>query len=203
MSNSATPPLSLGPVLRRWRVLHRMKQVHAAERFGVSQSTISRWESGLQPMAPQERAKVEAIVSARLDAAADRMLAELVGESGRSLHLICDLTHRLLALSRPRAWQFGASSAELLGASLWPFATAEIEVMETTLADRGWYDRPAAAPVEFETGANGSEMVPIWESRCRWTRFVLSDGTPARLVETLVRRSPLSRPEARPERAVA
>jgi len=37
-----TPPL--GPQLKRWRALHRVKQSHAAELFGVAQSTISRWE---------------------------------------------------------------------------------------------------------------------------------------------------------------
>jgi predicted transcriptional regulator len=58
-------PLVLGSALRRWRLLHRVKQGHAAELFGVAQSTISRWEAGRQAMEPTERAKVEALVSAR------------------------------------------------------------------------------------------------------------------------------------------
>ena len=49
-----SPPL--GPQLKRWRTLHRMKQSHAAELFGVAQSTISRWEAGIQQMSPDERA---------------------------------------------------------------------------------------------------------------------------------------------------
>ncbi|WP_371350758.1 helix-turn-helix domain-containing protein, partial [Salmonella sp. M265] len=44
------PSSSLGPALRRWRLLHRVKQTHAAELLGVAQSTISRWESGTQAL---------------------------------------------------------------------------------------------------------------------------------------------------------
>ncbi|MDC6133730.1 helix-turn-helix transcriptional regulator, partial [Burkholderia gladioli] len=55
-SNQATttslPPSELacspGASLRRWRTLRRIKQEHAAALFGVSQSTISRWEAGTQ-----------------------------------------------------------------------------------------------------------------------------------------------------------
>jgi PAS domain-containing protein len=144
-------------------------------------------------MEPMERAKVEALVSARLDAAADRNLAALVSESPRNVHLICDLTHRLLACSSARAKEFGVSECELIGGSLWGYATEEVIVQEEALADRGWHDWPAPEPVEFETGANGSRLVPIWRSRCRWTRLLLSDGTPARLVETLSRSSRSSR----------
>jgi transcriptional regulator with XRE-family HTH domain len=176
---------ALGPALRRWRLLHRVKQAHAAELFGVAQSTISRWESGGQAMEPAEQAKVEAVVGARLDAAADRVLAALICESPRAVHLICDLTHRLLACSSRRAEQFGVPESDLIGRSLWPFAPRELAAVEGTLAGRGWYERPAAPPIEFDTGQNRSRIVLIRQSHCRWTRLLLSDGTPARLVETL------------------
>jgi transcriptional regulator with XRE-family HTH domain len=177
----------LAASLRRWRLLHRVKQEHAAELLGVAQSTISRWEAGRQTMEPAERLKVETVVSARLDTAADRVLATLVSESPRVVHLICDLTHRLLACSSARANEFGVPARELIGRTLLPYATAEINVVEEALAERGWYDQSAPSPFEFETGANGSRVVPIWQSRCRWTRLLLSDGTPARLVETISR----------------
>ena len=67
--------VTLGLALRRWRLLHRVKQTHAAELLDVAQSTISRWEAGIQRMEPSEQCKVEALVAARLDAAADRVLA--------------------------------------------------------------------------------------------------------------------------------
>jgi transcriptional regulator with XRE-family HTH domain len=99
MTAEIATPLALGSALRRWRLLHRVKQAHAAELFGVAQSTISRWEAGRRVMEPMERTNVEALVSARLNGAADQVLDELVRESSRNVHLVCDLTHRLLACS--------------------------------------------------------------------------------------------------------
>jgi transcriptional regulator with XRE-family HTH domain len=177
--------LALGFALRRWRLLHNVKQEHAAELFGVAQSTISRWEGGRQAMEPTELAKVEAVVGARLDTAADSVLAMLVSESPRPVHLICDLTHRLLACSAPRAREFGVPKVDLIGCSLWPYASAELVGAERTLADLGWYDRPVPSPLELKTGANNSRIVPIRGGTCRRTRLLLSHGTPARLVETL------------------
>ncbi len=186
MPGAMLPPQApLGRALRRWRVLHRVKQSDVAERFGVAQSTVSRWESGLQAMEPAERARVEALLAARLDAGADRVLAGLVGESPRALHLICDLSHRLLALSPARARGFGCAPDAMIGQSLWPFITEELAAMEARLPALGWREKPAVAPVEMATGSNGSDVVPVRPSRCRWTRFILSDGTAARLVETL------------------
>lgn len=178
---------ALAAALRRWRVLHRVKQEHAAQLFGVAQSTISRWESGRQAMEPSQQAKVEAVVGARLEAAADRVLAGLVSESPRPVHLICDLTHRLLACSAARAQEFSVPASEIMGRSLRRYSTHRILLIEEMLAELGWYERAVPVPIEFDTGANRSRVVPIWQSRCRWTRLLLSDGTPARLVETLER----------------
>ncbi|MDQ0073602.1 transcriptional regulator with XRE-family HTH domain [Variovorax boronicumulans] len=182
-STPSTP--SLGPALKRWRLLHRVKQSHAAELFNVNQSTISRWESGTQAMEPAERARAEALLSARLDAAADHALARLVNESPRPVHLVCDITHRLLASSARRAAEFGAPLSLLLGRSLWRYATPEIAGKEAMLDGIGWRDALAPPSLEFATGTNSSQLVPIAQSRCRWTRLTLSDGTSARLVETL------------------
>lgn len=176
---------ALGPALKRWRLLHRVKQSHAAELFNVNQSTISRWESGTQAMEPAERARAEKLLSARLDAAADHALARLVGESPRPVHLVCDITHRLLACSARRAAEFGAPLSTLLGRSLWRYATPEIAGKEALLDNIGWRDALAPPSLEFVTGTNDSELVPIAQSLCRWTRLTLSDGTAARLVETL------------------
>lgn len=187
MTKVANRRLALGAALRRWRILHRVKQEHAAELFGVNQSTISRWEMGRQSMEPKELTKVEAVVSARLDASADRVLAVLVSESPRVVHLMCDLTHRLLACSSGRAAEFGVPESELMGRSLWPYATAELIAEEQRLGDQGWYDEPAPMPLQIDTSENRSPIVPIWRSRCCWTRLLLSDGTPVRLVETLHR----------------
>jgi transcriptional regulator with XRE-family HTH domain len=178
-------PIPLGAAFKRWRRLHRIKQAHAAALFGVAQSTISRWESGLQDMEPAGRARAEQLLAARLDTAADHALARLVRESPRAVHLVCDLTHRLLACSPARAAEFGAPLAALLGRSLWRYATPEIRDKEAALDALGWRDALAPPAFEFTTGVNGSAIVPIEASRCRWTRMTLADGTAARLVETL------------------
>ncbi|MDT9120704.1 hypothetical protein RSW84_25050, partial [Escherichia coli] len=80
-------------MLRRWRTLHRVKQTHAAELFGVAQSTISRWEAGVQDMLPDERHRAETLLHARLSSAADHALARLIDAHPRAVHLVCDLTH--------------------------------------------------------------------------------------------------------------
>ncbi|MBO9678271.1 MAG: helix-turn-helix transcriptional regulator [Acidovorax sp.] len=177
-------PYSPGAMLRRWRMLRRIKQEHAAQLFGVSQSTVSRWESGIQSVSRDELVRIEGFFAARLDSAADYALERLVSHSTQPVHLVCDLTHRLLACSSPRAAEFASPLPELMGRSLWPFATAEIVAREQSLRDAGWHDH-ATPSIEFDTGCNTSTQVPIRMSRCRWTRLTLSDGTVARLVETL------------------
>ncbi|MFL9948409.1 helix-turn-helix transcriptional regulator [Paraburkholderia agricolaris] len=185
MSSLTLTSLALGIALKRWRLLHRVKQTHAAEMFGVAQSTVSRWEAGLQDMEPTERARAERLLAARLESAADRALERLVAESPREVHLVCDLTHRLLACSSARAVEFSVPLSALLGRSLWRYATPEIVAQELLLDDCGWRSVLAPAPLEFGSGVNHSPQVPIHESRCRWTRMTLSDGTAVRLVETL------------------
>ncbi|MFK1565509.1 helix-turn-helix domain-containing protein [Pseudomonas aeruginosa] len=179
------PSSSLGPALRRWRLLHRVKQTHAAELLGVAQSTISRWESGTQALLVEERARLERLLGARLEAAADQALARLVEANPQPVHLICDLTHRLLACSPTRAAQFGVPLGELLDRSLWPYCSEEILRQEATLEELSWRELLAPPALEFASGANTSAIVPIRRSRCRWTRMTLSDGRAVRLVETL------------------
>ncbi|MFK3789890.1 helix-turn-helix domain-containing protein [Pseudomonas piscis] len=185
MSASLFTSPHLGLALRRWRLLHRVKQQHAAELFGVAQSSISRWENGQQAMEPSERAKLEQLLAANLSAAADQALARLVNDSPGAVHLVCDLTHRLLACSATRAGEFGVPLSELLGQSLWGFCTEEIVRKERALDDLGWREVLAPPALEFFSGHNDSAIVPIAASQCRWTRLNLSDGNAVRLVETL------------------
>jgi len=185
MSDLLLKPALPGIALRRWRLLHRVKQAHAAELFHVTQSTISRWESGVQAMEPAAHQHLEQLLAARLEAAADQVLARLVNESPRPMHLVCDLTQRLLACSASRAAEFSSPLTDLLGHSLWRFVTPEILRMESALDESGWRDSLAPPALEFITGTNDSTVVPIRQSLCRWTRIPLSDGTAARLVETL------------------
>lgn len=179
------PRRPLGPALRRWRMLNRIKQSHAAEVLGVNQSTISRWEIGEQDMSSVQRARLVELLGARLTSAADLALRRLVQHHHGGAHLICDIDHRLLALSPSRQAEFGCDASELMGVSLYPFITEELARVEDALEEVGWYDIPCPPELIAETGANGSAMVPIVPGRCRLTRMLLSDGTAARLIETL------------------
>ena len=174
----------LGQSLHRWRALRRIKQLHAAQLLGVSQATISRWENGQQAPDPDEQQRLRTLMQARLDSAADRELARLVTHSSAAVHLVCDLTHRLLALSPRRERQCSVPRNQLLGQSLWPFASAEIVAAEKQLASLDWYG-PAPPALELVTGPNGHSEISIIPSRFRWVRFQLSDGSFARLVETI------------------
>jgi hypothetical protein len=67
---------------------------------------------------------------------------------------------------------------------MWPFASVEIREAEERLGHSGWFADPNAS-AEIETGPNGRRDIPILAGRLRWTRIRLSDGSFARLVETL------------------
>jgi transcriptional regulator with XRE-family HTH domain len=175
---------ALGRSLRTWRALRRIKQAHAAELLGVSQATVSRWENGQTPPAPDEAERLRALMAATLDSAADRVLARLVLQSAAPVHLICDLTHRLLAASPAREAQFKVPTSRLMGTSLWRYASADIVAAEARLAAHGWFE-PAPPAIEFHTGARESAELAILACDMRWVRFQLSDGSFVRLVETV------------------
>ncbi|MFN7025093.1 MAG: helix-turn-helix transcriptional regulator [Pseudorhizobium sp.] len=169
--------------IRRLRLLRGMKQEHLAELIGVSQPTLSRLERGaLKPTVEQlSRLQTQLI---RPDPAAERALARLVRHSVLAVHLIDDKTHQLLEASQPRWREWRIDPSEALGLSLLNYATAEIEAIENTLLDMGWF-ADASSALEFRTGANADADIPIFSSTVRWERFILSDGRAVRLVTTL------------------
>ena len=174
----------IGRSLRQWRAVRRCKQTHVAAELSVSQATVSRWENGDQCPRPHEAARLVQMLGARLTAASDRQLARLVGASTLPVHLVCDLTHRLLACSSVRATQLHRDPADLMGISLWPAATPDIAAAEDALSGLGWYDGRAVS-CEAHTRAQTGDLMDVRPGRFRWTRFRLADGTFARLVETI------------------
>ncbi len=70
--------LPLGPALRRHRRLNGIKQAHLAELLGVSQGTVSRWESGAHEPDPSARAKIARLLAARTGSRGDAALKRLV-----------------------------------------------------------------------------------------------------------------------------
>jgi transcriptional regulator with XRE-family HTH domain len=173
-----------GRALRRWRRLRGVKQSHAAELLGVTQATLSRWERSRHRLSGEAERKLSQLLRAPLDSAGDAGLRRLVEGSALPVHLICDLSHRLLAASPARVIDWTADIAELRGRSLWRYATDEIRAAEGRLGQLGWYD-DGVAQVSFQNGANDSTIVPIVPGILVWERLQLSDGTLARLVTSL------------------
>jgi len=162
-----------------------MKQAHAAELLGVTQSTVSRIERGELKPAGTLRNRVLDLVSARIDPARDAALRRLVEGSAIPVHLVCDLTHRLLAASRPREREWRRVAAELRGQPLWGYASEAIRSAEARLPDLGWGARDGAHALTFATGANGLDELRIVPGVLIWERILLSDGSPARLVTSM------------------
>ena len=173
-----------GRALRRWRRLRGVKQSHAAELFGVTQETLSRWERGYHRLPDAAARKLTKLLAAPLDSSADAGLRRLVESSALPVHLICDLTHRLLAASPQRFAEWTADASDLRGTSLWRFATDEIQQAESRLGDLGWYDE-RTTELRFWTSDNHDPMVRIVPGILVWERLTLSDGTLARLVTTV------------------
>ena len=174
----------VGRALSRWRRRRGVKQSHAAELFGVTQATLSRWERGHHRLPDAAARRLTGLLAAPLDSAADAGLRRLVESSALPVHLICDLTHRLLAASPARFGAWSADVSELRGSSLWRFATDEIRSAESRLGELGWYDE-GTTELSFWTGANHDPLVPIEPGMLVWERLTLSDGTLARLVTTV------------------
>ena len=173
-----------GRALSRWRRLRGVKQSHAAELFGVTQATLSRWERGYHHLPDEAARRLTALLAAPLDSAGDAGLRRLVESSALPVHLICDLTHRLLAASPQRFAEWTAHASELRGTSLWRFATDEIQQAESRLGELGWYDE-GTTELRFWTSDNHDPMVRIVPGVLVWERLTLSDGTLARLVTTV------------------
>jgi len=184
------PPLmpdtrQLGRSLRLWRSLRRLKQAAVADLMGVSQTTISRWESGQAQPTLQEQQRLRALMAARLDSAADFALGRMVRGASTPVHLVCDVSHRLLALSPPRERVCRVPGAQLMGSSLWRYASPQIVEQEARLDGLGWYE-PGPGAIEFDTESREDPVMPIERCRMRWVRLQLSDGSFARLTETVL-----------------
>jgi transcriptional regulator with XRE-family HTH domain len=176
--------LPIGLALRRFRRLNMVKQSAVAERLGVSQGCVSRWESGAHRPEAAQRDRIVQLIAASAGNDQDAGLKRLVEGSRRPVHLICDSTHRLLAASRSRAASWRTDLSELIGRSLWPFASAEIEAAEAGLFESGWFERPWQN-LELRTGSNGRSDVPVPPGRMLWETLPLADGRVGRLTTTI------------------
>ncbi|MBA2401536.1 MAG: helix-turn-helix transcriptional regulator [Bradyrhizobium sp.] len=175
-------PCSLALTLRLACRLRGMKQAHAAELLGVTQPTVSRIERGELKPAGILRSRLLDLVSAHIHPARDAALRRLIENSASPVHLVCDLTHRLLAASGPREREWRCAATELRGQPPWRYASEAIRTAEARLPSLGWGERDGTHALTFTTGANGLDELRIAPGVLIWERILLSDGSPARLV---------------------
>lgn len=180
----AMDPASIGRSLRRFRRLQGIKQSHLAECLGVSQGSVSRWESGTHAPDPAVQARIESLIAAHTTSHADATLKRLIESSSLRVHLICDATHRLLAASPARAAGWQTDVGGYIGTSLWPYASPEIITAEASLAGRGWFER-AFQKLRFHTGPNRSSTIVIAEGMMEWESIPLADGRVGRLTSSV------------------
>lgn len=177
--------MNFGPVLRRIRVVRRLKQQALADLVGVTQATVSRWESGdLAPSLDQRRRLIRLLRStATLNA--DHGLRRLVETSPLQVHLVCDITHRLLAASPSREAEWLSDARSWEGRSLYRFATEEIRQAEGKLDACGWFEGRVPGAYFWTEAGDPETPIRIQEGYCIWERLTLNDGSPVRMATTL------------------
>lgn len=185
MQSSSSPSLpAFGPRLRQMRRAAGVKQSTLSNELNIDQSTLSRWEAGIQ--SPEEHIQHQAFSLLASDKPNDFALRRLVESSNSLLHLIEDSTHVCLAFSNRRAVEWGNQDSNLLiGKPLWRFATEEIQAAESSLATDDWWSTRSPAPQTFRTSKKIHNELVINEGQIVWERMYLSDGTPVRLCTSL------------------
>jgi len=173
----------LGRVLRRMRLLRSIKQSHLAELMGVNQATVSRWERGVLAMSEVQEATARRLLAA-CSYGQDAALKRLVEFSTLKIHLVCDRTHQLLAVSPARRAEWQLEASELMGKPLLVYASPEILAAEARLKELGWYEGQVSS-LAVDTGPNADPTVPIRPGRILWERVALADGSAGRLVTTV------------------
>ena len=178
--SETAPNTEFGRLLRQWRRTSDIKQSRLADILGVTQATVSRWESGAQSPAPLQHELIHQMMTRKRNFRLDHAIKRLVMHSSQRVHLIEDRSHRLLCLSRPRENEWQRDSTPLLGTSLWRFATPEIASAEKSLHDLGWHE-DQTDHLTFENSRRDGDPLRIVDTYILWERFFLSDGTAVRL----------------------
>ncbi len=179
-SNSIAPDKEFGRLLRQWRRTSDIKQSRLSDILGVTQATVSRWESGAQSPAPLQYDLIHQMMTRKRNFRLDQAIKRLVLHSSQRVHLIEDRSHRLLCASSPRENEWQRDSTPLLGTSLWRFATAEIASAEKSLHDLGWHE-DQTDHLTFANSRRDGDPMRIVDTYILWERFFLSDGTAVRL----------------------
>ncbi len=179
--NSFIPTLpAFGKRLRRLRRALGLKQAALADLIQVDQATVSKWENTTNtPNENMQKGVFRALSPYRAD---DPALRRLVESSSDCVHLVEEANHVCIAYSRGRSLEWCVNRSDLIGISLWQFATDEIRQAENELLESDWWNSYTPSPKVFQTSEAVHEEFRIRAGPVVWERLYLSDGTPVRLV---------------------
>ncbi|MFK7764243.1 MAG: helix-turn-helix domain-containing protein [Roseobacter sp.] len=173
-------PPSFGARLKRVRTAVGLKQSGLAEMLGMDQTTVSRWEAGTH--CPESKLQLDVFERLAPYRTEDTALKRLVETSHGCIHLVDEANHLCLAYSASRARDWRVGPREMVGISLWQFATEEIQKAESELELSDWWHVLSPTPKLFVTSQADQRDIRISAGEILWERIYLSDGTPARLV---------------------
>ncbi|SDF41761.1 MULTISPECIES: helix-turn-helix transcriptional regulator [Thalassobaculum] len=177
--------MNFGPVLRRIRAVRRLKQQAVADLVGVTQATVSRWENGDLAPSGDQRRRLLRLLHSSATLGSDHGLRRLVETSPLRVHLVCDITHRLLAASPAREAEWHSDARTWEGRSLYRFATEEIRAAEARLDDCGWFEGRVPGAYFWTGASEPGTAISIQQGYCLWERLTLNDGSPVRMATTL------------------
>ena len=167
--------------LKQLRVSANVKQTHLAEIMRVSQSTVSKWETGATAPTKGQYFAILSFLSGPVSSVRDSWLTRLVASSKDPIHLICDQSHTLFAASETRVDEWKRSMAEVSRVPLC------IDLPEDILSAEKQYQRNfkgLTASVSFVVRTEGRSegLYAIKPALMLWERLQLTDGRVVRLV---------------------
>lgn len=170
-----------GAQIKRIRVLREMKQCTLSSLFGVSQSTVSKWENDTLEISNPHLEKLINLCTASIDSQLDQWICRLVENSKVPVHLMCEVSHVPLVASDKRIEEWGCELSDLLGRPLSTdlpndIVTAEIQYREAIFND------PNLSTYHVETIGRQYGDYRINPAKMVWERVRLSGGEWARLV---------------------
>jgi transcriptional regulator with XRE-family HTH domain len=169
------------------RTVRGIKQTHLAQIIQVSQSTVSKWESGTAMPNANQYSQIVELLGAQPGAIADTWLARLIETSHERIHAICDITHRLLVASPARYQEWGSDRSEMFRRPLLDDAPDDIVEAERRLVQRS-LSSPLDEPLLVRTAgqpAGGHRRYCVKAGLLLWERLQLADGTWVRLVTNI------------------
>ncbi len=161
-----------------------LKQSHLAELIRVSQSTVSKWESGAATPSAEQHCQIIEMLGAKPCAVAETWLARLIEASHERVHAICDVTHRLLVASPARYQEWHSDRGEMFGQPLLAGAPDDIIEAERRLILRS-HELPLDQPLIVETAGQTGSRYQVLPGLVLWERLQLANGTWVRLVTSI------------------